>query len=158
SKHLPAPPPPTPRTSPTSPPSRQSAEHHPPPRGRGHSTLGGHAAHCGTLGRGDAFRPSPSDGSEAARRGAEGGGEAGRRRAEGGREAVCCSVVRGGGVVTAPVVIDARAAARPELGGVERWARELSVRLPALAPGRYAVARPPGVLAHRAGHAWEQIA
>jgi glycosyltransferase involved in cell wall biosynthesis len=55
------------------------------------------------------------------------------------------------------VLIDARAAARPELGGVERWARELSVRLPALAPERYAVARPPAALAHRAGHAWEQV-
>jgi glycosyltransferase involved in cell wall biosynthesis len=55
------------------------------------------------------------------------------------------------------VVIDARAAARAELGGVERWARELSVRLPALAPERYVVARPPAALAHRAGHAWEQV-
>jgi glycosyltransferase involved in cell wall biosynthesis len=57
----------------------------------------------------------------------------------------------------APVLIDARAAARAELGGVERWARELSVRLPALDPERYAVARPPAALAHRAGHAWEQL-
>jgi glycosyltransferase involved in cell wall biosynthesis len=57
----------------------------------------------------------------------------------------------------APVLIDARAAARAELGGVERWARELSMRLPALDPQRYAVARPPGALAHRAGHAWEQL-
>jgi glycosyltransferase involved in cell wall biosynthesis len=67
---------------------------------------------------------------------------------------------RGGALSTLagpPVVIDARAAARPELGGVERWARELSARLPALAPGRYAVARPPRALAHRAGHAWEQL-
>jgi glycosyltransferase involved in cell wall biosynthesis len=55
------------------------------------------------------------------------------------------------------VLIDARAAARAELGGVERWARELSVRLPALDPQRYAVARPPAALAHRAGHAWEQL-
>ncbi len=55
------------------------------------------------------------------------------------------------------MLIDARAAARPELGGVERWARELSVRLPVLAPGRYAVARPPAAFAHRAGHAWEQL-
>lgn len=55
------------------------------------------------------------------------------------------------------MVIDARAAARPELGGVERWARELSARLPVLTPGRYAVARPPRALAHRAGHAWEQL-
>jgi glycosyltransferase involved in cell wall biosynthesis len=52
--------------------------------------------------------------------------------------------------------IDARAAARPELGGVERWARELAARLPALRPGGYAVLRPPRALAHRAGHAWEQ--
>src|SRR3954454_10202471 len=46
--------------------------------------------------------------------------------------------------------IDARAAARPELGGVERWARELCARLP------YTVHRPPQALSHRAGHAWEQ--
>ncbi len=56
-----------------------------------------------------------------------------------------------------PVAIDARAAARPELGGVERWARELARRLPALRPGGYAVLRPPAALAHRAGHAWEQV-
>ena len=56
------------------------------------------------------------------------------------------------------VAIDARAAARPELGGVERWARELSARLPALRPGGYTVLRPPRALAHRAGHAWEQAA
>ena len=56
------------------------------------------------------------------------------------------------------VWLDARAAARPELGGVERWARELAARLPALRPGRYAVARPRPRLAHRAGHAWEQVA
>ena len=56
------------------------------------------------------------------------------------------------------VGIDARAAARPELGGVERWARELATRLPALRPGGYAVLRPPPALAHRAGHAWEQLA
>ena len=55
------------------------------------------------------------------------------------------------------VGIDARAAARLELGGVERWARELSARLPALRPGGYAVLRPPAPLAHRAGHAWEQL-
>jgi glycosyltransferase involved in cell wall biosynthesis len=55
------------------------------------------------------------------------------------------------------VAIDARAAARPELGGVERWARELARRLPALRPDGYVVMRPPGALAHRAGHAWEQV-
>jgi glycosyltransferase involved in cell wall biosynthesis len=53
------------------------------------------------------------------------------------------------------VAIDARAAARAELGGVERWARELSARLPAL--GDYEVIRPPQALSHRAGHAWEQL-
>jgi glycosyltransferase involved in cell wall biosynthesis len=55
------------------------------------------------------------------------------------------------------VAIDARAAVRPELGGVERWARELAARLPALRPGGYAVLRPPPQLVHRAGHAWEQL-
>ncbi|HYM57267.1 MAG TPA: glycosyltransferase family 1 protein [Solirubrobacteraceae bacterium] len=40
---------------------------------------------------------------------------------------------------------------------MERWARELSLRLPALRPGGYAVMRPPGGLVHRAGHAWEQL-
>jgi len=48
------------------------------------------------------------------------------------------------------VAIDGRAAVRPELGGVERWARELCTRLP------YEVLAPPPALAHRAGHAWEQ--
>jgi glycosyltransferase involved in cell wall biosynthesis len=52
--------------------------------------------------------------------------------------------------------IDARAAVRPELGGVERWARELAARLPALRPGAYAVLAPRPAFAHRAGHAWEQ--
>ena len=53
--------------------------------------------------------------------------------------------------MSAPVAIDARAAVRPELGGVERWARELVARLPALRPGGYTVVRPPRALAHRAG-------
>ena len=54
------------------------------------------------------------------------------------------------GAGSGPAAIDARAAARPELGGVERWARELVARLP------YTVHRPPPALTHRAGHAWEQ--
>src|SRR3954471_19890343 len=58
----------------------------------------------------------------------------------------------------ADVVINARAAARRELSGVERWAVELAARLPALRPSAYAVARPPGALAYRAGQAWEQLA
>jgi glycosyltransferase involved in cell wall biosynthesis len=53
------------------------------------------------------------------------------------------------------ILLNARAAARPELGGVERWARELVARLPEL--GAYEVVRPPGALTHRAGHAWEQV-
>ena len=60
--------------------------------------------------------------------------------------------------MTAPVAINARAAARREIGGVERVARELAARLPARDPGRYRVVTPPAALAHRAGHAWEQAA
>jgi len=58
--------------------------------------------------------------------------------------------------MSGPVLINARAAVRPQLGGVERWARELVARLPALDPALYAPIRPPAALAHRAGHAWEQ--
>jgi glycosyltransferase involved in cell wall biosynthesis len=54
------------------------------------------------------------------------------------------------------IVVNARAAARAQVGGVERWAREMAARLPALRPGAYAVARPPRALAHAAGHVWEQ--
>jgi glycosyltransferase involved in cell wall biosynthesis len=54
------------------------------------------------------------------------------------------------------ILLNARAAARPELGGVERWARELAARLPKFGP--YEVIRPPTTLSHRAGHAWEQAA
>jgi glycosyltransferase involved in cell wall biosynthesis len=57
----------------------------------------------------------------------------------------------------APVAINARAAAREEIGGVERLARELAARLPATDPERYRVIRPPAALAHGAGHAWEQF-
>ncbi|HEX8743158.1 MAG TPA: glycosyltransferase family 1 protein [Thermoleophilaceae bacterium] len=60
--------------------------------------------------------------------------------------------------MSAPVLINGRAAVRREIGGVERVARELAWRLPALRPDRYAVARPRAALAHRAGHAWEQAA
>jgi glycosyltransferase involved in cell wall biosynthesis len=60
--------------------------------------------------------------------------------------------------VSGVVAIDARAAGRSETGGVERVAREMAVRLPALRPDRYVVIRPRPRLAHRAGHAWEQLA
>jgi glycosyltransferase involved in cell wall biosynthesis len=56
-----------------------------------------------------------------------------------------------------PIAINARAAVRSEIGGVERLAREMARRLPALRPDRYRVIRPPAGLAHRAGHAWEQL-
>jgi len=59
--------------------------------------------------------------------------------------------------VSAPVVIDGRAAIRREVGGVERVARELCALLPRLDPDRYRVAAPPRALAHRAGHVWEQL-
>jgi glycosyltransferase involved in cell wall biosynthesis len=56
----------------------------------------------------------------------------------------------------ARVAINARAAVRAEIGGVERLAREMALRLPALRPDRYTVIAPPPRFAHRAGHAWEQ--
>jgi glycosyltransferase involved in cell wall biosynthesis len=59
--------------------------------------------------------------------------------------------------VSTPVVIDGRAAARREVGGVERVAREMATLLPRLDPDRYRVAAPPRALAHRAGHLWEQL-
>ncbi len=54
------------------------------------------------------------------------------------------------------MAINARASARRETGGVERVARELARRLPALRPERYRAIAPPRALAHRAGQAWEQ--
>jgi len=44
--------------------------------------------------------------------------------------------------VSGVVAIDARAAVRREIGGVERLAREMARRLPALRPDRYVVLRP----------------
>jgi glycosyltransferase involved in cell wall biosynthesis len=58
--------------------------------------------------------------------------------------------------VSLPVAINARAAARRETGGVERVARELTTRLPALRPERYIAITPPRALTHGAGQAWEQ--
>ena len=56
------------------------------------------------------------------------------------------------------VAINARAAVRREIGGVERVTRELAARLPRLRPDRYGVIAPRPALAHRRGHAWEQLA
>lgn len=55
------------------------------------------------------------------------------------------------------VAINARATVRAQIGGVERFAREMAARLPALRPDRYRVIKPPSALAHRAGHVWEQM-
>ncbi len=62
------------------------------------------------------------------------------------------------GARDARVAINARAAIRAEIGGVERLAREMAARLPRLRPDRYRVVRPPAGFAHRAGHVWEQAA
>jgi glycosyltransferase involved in cell wall biosynthesis len=59
--------------------------------------------------------------------------------------------------MSAAVAIDARAAIRRETGGVERVAQEMARRLPALRPDRYEAIAPRPRLAHRAGHAWEQL-
>jgi glycosyltransferase involved in cell wall biosynthesis len=56
-----------------------------------------------------------------------------------------------------PIVINARAAARPQITGVERWAREMAQRLPELDPERYVVMRPPLLLSKRPGQVWEQL-
>lgn len=60
--------------------------------------------------------------------------------------------------MAATVAINGRAAVREQIGGVERVARAMTTRLPALRPERYRVVRPPPDMAHRAGHAWEQAA
>lgn len=59
--------------------------------------------------------------------------------------------------MSGPIVINARAAIRREISGVERWAREMVERLPALRPEAYLVAAPHPRLAHQPGHAWEQL-
>jgi glycosyltransferase involved in cell wall biosynthesis len=56
------------------------------------------------------------------------------------------------------VAINARAAVRSEIGGVERLAREMARRLPRIRPGRYRVISPPPPFAHKLGHLWEQAA
>jgi glycosyltransferase involved in cell wall biosynthesis len=64
---------------------------------------------------------------------------------------------RDGSASPGRVAINARAAVREQIGGVERMAREMARRLPDLRPDRYRVIRPPAALAHRAGHVWEQV-
>ena len=55
----------------------------------------------------------------------------------------------------AAIVLNGRAAKRSVITGVERWAIEMTRRLPALGD-RYVVAAPPAAFAHRVGQAWEQ--
>ena len=58
-----------------------------------------------------------------------------------------------------PILLNARAAARATITGVERWTAELIPRLRALAPERYAVVAPPPRASGRgSGQAWEQLA
>jgi glycosyltransferase involved in cell wall biosynthesis len=54
------------------------------------------------------------------------------------------------------VALNARAAARAQIGGVERYAREVTRGLVSQNPQRYRVVTAPRGLAHRAGHIWEQ--
>ena len=55
------------------------------------------------------------------------------------------------------VAINARAALRRRIGGVERYAREMVRRMPSLDSSRYSVLRPHRSLAHGFGHLWEQV-
>ena len=58
-----------------------------------------------------------------------------------------------------PILLNARAAARATITGVERWTAELIPRLRALAPERYVIVAPPRRASGRgAGQAWEQLA
>jgi glycosyltransferase involved in cell wall biosynthesis len=57
-----------------------------------------------------------------------------------------------------PILLNARAAARPTITGVERWTVELIPRLRALAPERYLVTGPgPRATGRLLGQAWEQF-
>jgi glycosyltransferase involved in cell wall biosynthesis len=58
-----------------------------------------------------------------------------------------------------PIVLNRRAATRPTVTGVERWAAEVIGRLAALAPDRYVLAQPrPRARRRAAAQAWEQLA
>lgn len=58
-----------------------------------------------------------------------------------------------------PILLNARAATRPTITGVERWTAEVIPRLVALDPERYRVAAPRPRLRRRAlGQIWEQAA
>jgi glycosyltransferase involved in cell wall biosynthesis len=102
------------------------------------------------------LEPGPTDdGPRPSAGGARRHSAAGVGRSSAPSRSVAARAADGNGAA-APVAIDARAAARAEIGGVERFAREMAARLPELRPDRYRVLRPPSAFAHRAGHLWEQ--
>jgi glycosyltransferase involved in cell wall biosynthesis len=62
------------------------------------------------------------------------------------------------GPVSGPILLNARAAARPTITGVERWTAEVTPRLRALDPARYVIVGPrPRVRRRLAAQTWEQL-
>jgi glycosyltransferase involved in cell wall biosynthesis len=63
------------------------------------------------------------------------------------------------GPAAGPILLNARAATRPTITGVERWTAEVIPRLRALDPGRYVVVGPrPRARGRLAAQTWEQVA
>jgi glycosyltransferase involved in cell wall biosynthesis len=65
------------------------------------------------------------------------------------------------GPVSSPILLNARAATRPTITGVERWTAEVIPRLRALDPERYVVVGPrprPRARGRLAAQTWEQLA
>jgi glycosyltransferase involved in cell wall biosynthesis len=63
------------------------------------------------------------------------------------------------GPVSSPILLNARAATRPTITGVERWTAEVIPRLRALNPERYVVVGPrPRARGRLAAQTWEQVA
>lgn len=64
-----------------------------------------------------------------------------------------------GAAVSAPIVLNRRAATRPTVTGVERWTAEVIGRLRARDPDRYVIAQPrPRARGRALAQAWEQVA
>jgi glycosyltransferase involved in cell wall biosynthesis len=63
------------------------------------------------------------------------------------------------GPISGPILLNARAATRPTITGVERWTAEVIPRLRALDPERYVIVRPrPRMRRRLAAQTWEQVA
>ena len=63
------------------------------------------------------------------------------------------------GPISGPILLNARAAMRPTITGVERWTAEVIPRLRALDPERYVIVGPrPRVRRRLAAQTWEQVA